>query len=190
MSWLPARLPARVDAGGLTFVPLTPQLLDADYAAVMRDVSMLRAWSSSDWPTDGFSREDDLVDLERHDREQREGVALTYSVFLTADLVGCIYVRPIVDALFTRDVAVDPMSLPVGDVVVRGWALEVNSKHLIEASWTFLSSAPFSFSRLWWQTNRDCPEQLNACDALELSERMVFVTPSTTWVLASRSCAL
>jgi hypothetical protein len=190
MNWIPAQLPARVERGGLTFAPLTPQLLDADYAAVMRDVTLLRNWSSSDWPAAGFTRDDNLVDLVRHDREQRDGVALTYSVFVATALVGCIYVRPIVDALLTREVAVEPQSLPDGDVVVRGWAHDVSATQLIDATCHFLTSAPFSFPWLWWQTNRHCPDQLHACEMLGLSQRMQFETPSTTWVLAARPRAL
>ena len=44
MSWLPTALPQRVEIDGLTFVPLTPALVEPDYAAVMRDIPMLRAF--------------------------------------------------------------------------------------------------------------------------------------------------
>ena len=78
----------------MMFVPLTPALLDQDYAAVMRDITMLRAWSGQDWPTADFPIESNLADLVRHDREQRDGIALTYSVLLHGVVQGCIYVRP------------------------------------------------------------------------------------------------
>ena len=97
--WLPAELPARWTDGDLTFVPLTPALLRQDYAAVMRDIPMLRAWSGQDWPTADFALEANLADLQRHDREQQERVALTYSVLLDGVVQGCIYVQPFADAL-------------------------------------------------------------------------------------------
>ena len=185
MRWLPPDLPERADVDGLTFRPLTPALLVADYAAVMRDVPMLRAWSGQDWPTPAFSIEEDLVDLVRHDREQREGVALTYSVMRGETLLGCIYVRPMPAALATRGIVAEP-PLPVsGHVVVRGWGHDCDEATLISAALEFLRGAPFEFPGLWWQTNVDCHRQLAACDALGLTRRMFFAGPTTTWVLAA-----
>ncbi len=50
MPWIPSELPERAAIGGLAFVPLSVLLVEADYAAVMRDTSMLRTWSGEDWP--------------------------------------------------------------------------------------------------------------------------------------------
>lgn len=187
MSWLPAALPQRVDVGEITFVPLTPTLLCADYAAVMRDIPMLRQWCGQDWPTLDFSLAENLADLERHGREQLDGVALTYSVFCEDVLIGCVYVRRIQDALQTRDVVLaDPALLPSGDVAVRGWAHEIEAATLIAATLTFLQSAPFAFPRVWWQTNVECVAQLGACDEVGLTQQLSFGGPTTTWILASR----
>ena len=184
MSWLPSLLPQRAEVGGLTFVPLTPQLLSGDYAAVMRDIEMLRTWSGENWPTAEFTADENLVDLVRHDLEQREGVALTYSVLRNEAVIGCIYVRPIVDALLTRSIIVDPAELSATDIVVRGWSHEISAARLIAASRSFLLSEPFTFPMLWWQTNIDSAEQLDACDSLALSKQLSFFGESTMWVLA------
>ena len=186
MSWLPSPLPQRAEVDGLTFVPLTPQLLSGDYAAVMRDIEMLRTWSGENWPTPEFTAEDNLADLVRHDREQSEGVALTYSVLRHEVVIGCIYVRPIADALLTRSVIVDPAELSATDIVVRGWSHDISAAALIAASRSFLLSEPFEFSLLWWQTNIDASEQLDACDSLGLSKQLSFFGESTMWVLATR----
>lgn len=183
-SWLPADLPDRVSVGDLSFVPLTPALLDEDYAAVMRDVPMLRAWSGQDWPTTDFPIEDDLADLERHDREQRERIALTYSALLDDVVQGCIYVRPLLDALRTRDVAAtDTSSAPSADVVVRGWLHDAPAIDLIAACMAWLTRPPFAFSRLWWQTNSECPDQLSACDELGLTDVLQFTGTDRAWEL-------
>ena len=183
-SWLPTDLPETVKVGDLVFVPLTPALLDEDYAAVMRDVPMLRAWSGQDWPTSDFPLEDDLADLERHDREQRERVALTYSVLLDGVVQGCVYVRPLLDALRSRAATIaDTMSLAEGDVVVRGWLHDASAVDLIAACMGWLTRPPFTFPRLWWQTNSECPEQLSACDALGFTDVLQFTGTDRDWEL-------
>jgi len=185
MSWLPPVLPERVEIDDLVFVPLTPDLLRDDYAAVMRDVPMLRAWSGQDWPTPDFTIEDDLLDLQRHHQEQRAGVALTFSVLVDAVVQGCIYVRPFIDALRTR--AIEPpegSTVPLTDAVVRGWLHERPAVDLIRASLTWLGRAPFDFSRIWWQANSDVPDQLLGCDRLGLST-VIRIGQTPIWELRS-----
>jgi hypothetical protein len=182
--WLPDDPPHRVHVGDVEFVALSPALLDADYAAVMRDIPMLRAWSNQDWPTPEFTKEENLVDLVRHDREQQEGLALTYSVLVDERVVGCVYVREFTDSLATRDVANDALpSVPRTDAVARGWAHELAPEALITATFALLRGAPFSFTRLWWQSNEACPEQLSACDELGLEHTVAVPAAGTTWVL-------
>ena len=168
--WLPSELPARVDIGGLTFVPLTPALVEQDYAAVMRDIPMLRAWSGQDWPTETFPIEEDLDDLFRHDREQTERVALTCSVLIDGTVQGCIYVRPLLAALRTRNLDAGSLPVDAGHAVVRGWLHDRPAVDLIGACMSWLGNEPFAFPRLWWQTNSHCPDHLAACDALGLVE--------------------
>lgn len=186
MSWLPADLPIEVAVGALTFVPLTPALVEPDYAAVMRDIPMLRAWSGQDWPTADFPIEWNLDDLQRHDREQQEGVALTYSVLLDGVVQGCIYVWPFLGSLHGRGIEVPSTSeLPAHDVVVRGWLHDTLAAAFIDACFQWLTDAPFSFPRLWWQTNSECPEQLAACDELGLTDAYEFRGADRTWLLRS-----
>src|SRR5262245_25789678 len=98
--WLPPTLPSdyehRVGDVTLRFVPLTPALVAPDYAAVMRDPAMLHAWSASDWPVADFTLDDNLADLVVHDDEQRDRIAITYSVLLARPsaeftVQGCTY---------------------------------------------------------------------------------------------------
>lgn len=185
--WTAASLPQRVDApNGLTFVPLTPALVEADYAAVMRDIPMLRAWSGQDWPTDDFPIEWNLEDLQRHDREQREGVALTYSALLDGVVQGCVYVRPMADALATRAVDMTVLTdVSLDDTVVRGWLHDRPAADLVEATTTWLAAEGLVHGRLWWQTNSRCPDQLAACDALGLTDTIELAGDDRTWVLRS-----
>jgi len=181
MSWLPESLPDRAVVGGLEFVALTPAVVEADYAAVMRDIPMLRAWSGQDWPTATFPIEANLADLQRHHQEQRDRVALTYSVLLEGVVQGCIYVRPLRDALLTRGIAA---ALVAADgVAVRGWLHDRPASVLIGATMAWLGNAPFTFPHLWWQTNTQCPDQLAACDALGLTTTLRFDATDRTWEL-------
>jgi hypothetical protein len=182
MSWLTPPFPERVAVGDVAFVPLRPSLVAADFAAVMRNIPMLRAWSAQDWPTADFTEAENLVDLERHDREQQQGVALTYSLLIDDIVQGCVYVRPVADSLITREVVVPtPLPMPSADVVARAWAHDLSAVRLIDACASFLSA--FEFPRLWWQTNTECPDQLAACDELGWTEAVHFVGATATWVL-------
>ena len=183
--WLPETLPTHVDVDGLTFVPLTPLLVEPDYAAVMRDIPMLRAWSGQDWPTATFPIESNLEDLIRHDREQTERVALTYSVLVEATVQGCVYVQPLAAALRARNLAPDLVEAGTDDVVVRGWLHDRPAAHLIRACMGWLGRAPFEFPRLWWQTNSLCPEQLDACNELGLLESRRIAVGDRIWELRS-----
>lgn len=180
--WLPEDLPTRWDDAELSFVPLTPALLHEDYAAVMRDIPMLRAWSGQDWPTEDFPVDDNLADLQRHDREQRERVALTYSVLVDGIVQGCIYVHPWAAAWRGRTVD-PPGDDGRGDVVVRGWLHDRPAARLIAATTAFLGAPRFAFPRLWWQTNERCPDQVAAGDALGLRAEVRHRGADRWWIL-------
>lgn len=165
------------------FQRLTPAVVEQDHAALMRDIPMLRAWSGQDWPTPSFTIAENRVDLERHDREHEEGVAFTYSVLLDDVIVGCIYVRPLIDALRTRDVEPAATTTGLHDTVVRGWAHDMSADELISSSLATHGGDFGPDTRRWWQTNTDCPEQLAACDRLGLTDEQRFAGPTATWVL-------
>jgi hypothetical protein len=71
--------------------------VELDYDAVMSSKEMLRVWEQTDWPVDDFTLADNLEDLERHEREHREGIAFTYTVLNPAETecLGCIYIVPL-----------------------------------------------------------------------------------------------
>ncbi|MEN9646287.1 MAG: hypothetical protein RL238_2956 [Actinomycetota bacterium] len=182
--WPALGAPERVDAPhGMTFAALTPAAVEPDFAAVMRDIPMLRDWSGQDWPSPEFTIAENLADLERHHREQQEGVALTYSVLLDGTVQGCIYVHPGAQALATRDVTLHPpFWWGERDAVVRGWAHDLAADALIDASFALLRGPQFSFGRVWWQTNTRCTDQLVACERLGLTEVHACDGPTGTWV--------
>ena len=78
--------------------PLLASDVDLDYDAVMSSAAMLRTWSQSGWPSDDFTRAENLDDLRRHEREHEERVAFTYTVLDPAATrcLGCVYLTPTV----------------------------------------------------------------------------------------------
>jgi len=77
--------------------PLLTSDAGLDYDAVMSDPAALRRWSQASWPADDFTLDENRADLERHEREHREGVAFTFTV-LSPDgsrCLGCVYVQPV-----------------------------------------------------------------------------------------------
>ena len=90
--WLPEGLPHRAVVGDVEFVALSPALLDDDYAAVMRDIPMLRAWSNQDWPTLAFT-----TDRRLEDQRCQRCVVLGAGAFEA--VLGAA--KPLAEALYT-----------------------------------------------------------------------------------------
>jgi len=80
-------------------MPLSPAHVEVDYEAVMASQEMLRMWSGSTWPRDGFTLAENLDDLTWHQQEHQDREAFTYTV-LDPDreiCLGCVYIRPLAD---------------------------------------------------------------------------------------------
>ncbi len=97
------RFPARSSAPSgtrterLVLRPLRASDVERDYDAVMASAAQLRQWSGGDWPSDDFTLAENLVDLERHEREHERGDAYTYTVLSPdeARCLGCVYIVPV-----------------------------------------------------------------------------------------------
>jgi hypothetical protein len=91
--------------------PLDGQHNDADYDAWTSSMEHIRAtpgFQRWPWPHP-MTREDNLVDLQRHARHFERRVGFTYTVRDTrdGDVVGCVYIYPSDD--------------PAADAAVRSW---------------------------------------------------------------------
>jgi hypothetical protein len=89
-------VPGGIRTRRLLLQPLRASDVELDYAAVMSSPGMLRDWCQCDWPADDFTLEENLADLQRHEREHLEKVAFTFTV-LTPDAekcLGCVYLTP------------------------------------------------------------------------------------------------
>lgn len=77
--------------------PLRASDVELDFDAVIPSSAMLRTWSQSDWPADGFTLEENLVDLQWHEQEHLDKKAFTYTIMNPEETfcLGCIYVKPL-----------------------------------------------------------------------------------------------
>ncbi len=77
--------------------PLRAIDVQLDYDAVISSRSQLLPSSGGSWPKEGFTLEENLADLERHEREHRERVAFTYTMMNPAETecLGCLYMNPL-----------------------------------------------------------------------------------------------
>ena len=74
-------------------VPLS--IVERDFDAVISSRSLLRAWSQSEWPADGFTLEENLNDLQMHERDHLHKEAFTFAIMDDTMCLGCIYLKPL-----------------------------------------------------------------------------------------------
>ncbi len=110
MPWLPADFahPTRVPLDAEHHLrPIRESDVDIDYPAVMG--SRERLWSlygeKWGWPPADMTREQDRVDLARHEREQDAHESFNYALFNAdeTELYGCVYIDPVEDPGRTDD---------------------------------------------------------------------------------------
>lgn len=83
-----------------------------DFDAVNDSKDYLRAWSSSQWPLDEFTAEDNKQDLQFHVDDNEDHVAYGYMIY-SSDLnvcLGSVYVNPLAewDSFHSLQQGVDP----------------------------------------------------------------------------------
>ena len=192
--WYRGPVPAGHSAGSLRFVPLTEALVDADYDAVMASRDLLRRWSNSTWPDDDFTLADNEGDLREHREEHEQRIAYTFSV-LDRDsprVVGCVYLRAVLDALASRNLVPDaPLAVASGAAAVRGWirADEPDARldELVATTADWLAGDAWTLPEVWWQVCSRNSEQFAACDRAGLTREIVLAgSDDVSWHLRGR----
>ena len=92
-----ARIPEVLQTDEFLVRPLRATDVTLDYDAVISSRAELLLGSGGTWPRDGFTLEENLADLERHEREHQDRVAFTYTVMnpTETECLGCIYLVPL-----------------------------------------------------------------------------------------------
>ena len=94
--------PVGFEGDGFQLEPLGPKHNERDHEAWMSSIEHIRAtpgWQDSKWPTP-MSLEQNLGDLEGHDRDFRERTGFTYSVLDGEAVIGCLYIYPSKDGRY------------------------------------------------------------------------------------------
>ncbi len=92
-----ARIPEALQTDEFLVRPLRATDVTLDYDAVISSRAELLLGSGGTWPREGFTLEENLADLERHEREHQDRVAFTYTVMnpTETECLGCIYLDPL-----------------------------------------------------------------------------------------------
>lgn len=136
--------------------PLTPAHVALDYAALMSSKEMLRLWSGSSWPSDGFTLAENETDLAWHWHEHQNRLAFTFTVLNPSEDVclGCIYIKPITEILEDNaelETAVSPNSALVRFWVAQPYLSKNLDKTLLLALQHWFATA-WAFPEVYWHT--------------------------------------
>lgn len=124
----------------------------------------LREWSGTTWPDDDFPLAENVADLERHAREQRDRQAFAYTVLNPhgTECVGCVYLTPLAElAEENPELADRPGRAVVVDFWVRSSRLEGGlDRTLFDALVEWLAEE-WDFDEVWFAV-RVGPERQRA----------------------------
>jgi hypothetical protein len=118
--------------------------VEKDYEAVIESAELLHSMGST-WPREGFTIEENLADLQRHQQEFLDRKAFAFTVVSLDErrVLGCVYINPTkeqgYDALaymWVRQSEYDQGLDPILFQTVRTW---------LESSWPF--SAVYYYGR-------------------------------------------
>jgi hypothetical protein len=92
-----AAVPTELQHDRFVATPLTVATAALDYASYMASPDVIRVHSDGRWPTEGFTLDDDLELVARHQVDHENRRAFTF-VLLTpsrTEALGCVYVNPL-----------------------------------------------------------------------------------------------
>lgn len=122
-----AAVPEILQTPEFTLRPLTPAHVELDHAALMTSKQMLRLWSGrpeGGWPSDDFSVEENMADMEWHYGDHLARTAFTFTVLNPAEdtVLGCIYIVPFEPLMANNPHLAEQISDDAA--LVRFWAIE------------------------------------------------------------------
>jgi RimJ/RimL family protein N-acetyltransferase len=154
-----APVPEQLRTDAFVLRPLRASDNSLDYEAVMATQEALRRLGEGDWPRPGFTPEENLADLERHEADFRDRRGFTYTVLDPEGTrcLGCVYVYPLVRALRGACVAGDEIArIGAHEAVAWFWmrpdavAADLD-RRLLEELLRWLRT-DFAFSRVVFRT--------------------------------------
>lgn len=189
-------VPDELRTADLLLRMLSPEHVHMDYEAVMESQEQLRRFSAGSWPAPDFTLEQNIGDLEEHEREHHERVAFTYTVMNPKGTrcEGCVYINPWTDALSHRHInaTVDDVTFGEHEAVVTFWVRTSGferglDRQLLDGLLGWFD-AEWSFSKITCMTNDGLERQMELMEEAGLERRYSFgnSTVQTTWHFYSR----
>ncbi|CAN5691702.1 hypothetical protein BH24CHL1_BH24CHL1_00900 [soil metagenome] len=199
MSFYPGDAPVldELRTSDLLLRMLTTEHAEMDYEAVMESQEQLRRFSAGSWPTPDFTLEQNIEDLEEHEREHHERIAFTYTV-MSPDATrceGCVYINSWQQALAHRviDATMDDVAIVEHEAVVTFWIRESSlerelDRQLVHGLLDWFD-AEWSFSRITFMTNDRLERQMELLEDTALERRYSFgsETGDLTWTFYSQA---
>ena len=89
-------VPATLETSRFRMRMLSVDDVEKDYEAVMESRELLLDQFGGPWPREGFTIEENLADLRRHQREFEQRKAFAYTVVSLDEsrVLGCVYINP------------------------------------------------------------------------------------------------
>jgi len=89
-------IPALLETDHFRLRMLSVDDVEKDYEAVIESRELLHTMFGGPWPRQGFTLEENLADLERHQQEFLNRKAFAYTVVSLDEtrVLGCIYINP------------------------------------------------------------------------------------------------
>ena len=90
------KIPTLLETGLFRLRMLSVDDVEKDYEAVIESRELLHAKFGGSWPRTGFTIEENLADLKRHQQEFLDRKAFAYTVVSLDEtkVLGCIYINP------------------------------------------------------------------------------------------------
>ena len=126
-------VPASLETERFRLRMLSVTDVEKDYEAVIESRELLQTMFGGSWPREGFTLEENLADLERHQEEfeQREAFAYTVVSLDETRVLGCVYIDPSQDQtsdaevyLWVRQSEYDQGLDPILYETVKKWLAE------------------------------------------------------------------
>lgn len=159
-------------------LPLTPAHVKVDYEAVMASREMLRFWSGSEWPREGFTLAENLDDLTWHDQEHRERVAFTYTVLDPGQEIclGCVYIQPLNELAAANPAIL--MDIGEDEAIIRFWVRSSYlgsglDQRLLKALIDWFAQ-DWCFSRLFFHTREANLQQVALFETAPLKKQLTL----------------
>lgn len=130
-----AAVPERLRTEEFLIRPLRATDVKLDYDAVITSRTELFLRSDGAWPREGFTLEENLADLIRHEQEHDDRVAFTYTVMNPAETecLGCIYINPLRRLIQSMGVSVE--HIPDESAYVTFWVRESRLQDNLDRRW-------------------------------------------------------